>query len=129
MASALSITQSAYSEHVNPQWVHLLNVLQMNVGCQRCEGAELHTTEGTRALDFLSGYNPHANLTGTNFMVLKVAPPLMVSEGQIETSVTAMKNIGDAMHTSDAFWQEAGIWLTTGWNTGGCGEGRPSWRS
>jgi ornithine--oxo-acid transaminase len=52
-------TQSDYSEHVNPQWVRLLDLLQMNVSYQRCEGAELTTTAGTRVLDFLSGYCVH----------------------------------------------------------------------
>ncbi|HZU26297.1 MAG TPA: aspartate aminotransferase family protein [Bryobacteraceae bacterium] len=45
-----------YSAHVNPQWVRLLEVLQMNVSYERCEGAELFTTGGRRILDFLSGY-------------------------------------------------------------------------
>jgi ornithine--oxo-acid transaminase len=45
-----------YSAHVNPQWVRLLDVLQMNVSYERCAGAELFTTDGRRILDFLSGY-------------------------------------------------------------------------
>ena len=48
-----------YTDHVNPQWAKLLDVLQMNVRYERCIGAELHTAEGRRILDFLSGYCVH----------------------------------------------------------------------
>ena len=50
---------SLYAEHVNPQWVRLLDLLQMNVAYQRCSGCELFTTDGRRILDFLSGYSVH----------------------------------------------------------------------
>ncbi len=50
---------SLYERHVNPQWVRLLDVLQMNVGYVRCNGAELHTTDGRVVLDFNSGYCVH----------------------------------------------------------------------
>src|SRR6476646_8941464 len=49
----------AYSEHVNPQWVRLLSLLEMNVSYTRCMGAELFTSDGGRILDFLSGYCVH----------------------------------------------------------------------
>ena len=48
-----------YSAHVNPQWVKLLNILQMNVQYERCTASELFTTDGRRILDFLSGYCVH----------------------------------------------------------------------
>jgi ornithine--oxo-acid transaminase len=48
-----------YAEHVNPQWVRLLDLLRMNVRYRRCSGAELHTEDGRRILDFLSGYCVH----------------------------------------------------------------------
>jgi ornithine--oxo-acid transaminase len=48
-----------YADHVNPQWVKLLNLLEMNVSYERCEGAELFTTDGRRIIDFLSGYCVH----------------------------------------------------------------------
>jgi ornithine--oxo-acid transaminase len=44
---------------VNPQWVRLLNVLQMNVRYVRCQGAELFAGDGRRFVDFLSGYCVH----------------------------------------------------------------------
>jgi ornithine--oxo-acid transaminase len=48
-----------YQDRVNPQWVRLLNVLQLNVRYTRCVGSELHTDDGRRILDFLSGYCVH----------------------------------------------------------------------
>jgi ornithine--oxo-acid transaminase len=48
-----------YSEHVNPQWVRLLDLLEMNVRYKRCSGSELFTADGRRILDFLSGYCVH----------------------------------------------------------------------
>lgn len=50
---------SLYQERVNPQWVRLLDVLQMNARYIRCEGTELFTADGRRILDFLSGYCVH----------------------------------------------------------------------
>ncbi len=46
----------SYSSHVNPQWVRLLDLLEMNVRYDRCEGTELFTSDGRRILDFLSGF-------------------------------------------------------------------------
>src|ERR1700731_3188573 len=50
---------SSYSDYVNPQWVALLELLDMNVRYQRCAGSELFTEDGRRILDFLSGYCVH----------------------------------------------------------------------
>jgi len=50
---------SSYSTHVNPQWVRLLDLLEMNVEYERCAGGELFTSDGRRILDFLSGYCVH----------------------------------------------------------------------
>ena len=52
-------TTTSYSDYVNPQWVALLDLLDMNVRYERCEGAELFTDDGRRILDFLSGYCVH----------------------------------------------------------------------
>jgi ornithine--oxo-acid transaminase len=62
MSSSTSVPAAStelYSEYVNPQWVRLLDLLQMNVEYQRCSGVELHTAEGRCILDFLSGYCVH----------------------------------------------------------------------
>src|ERR1700675_2699092 len=61
-ASKISPARSlsnAYEEYVNPQWVALLNILEMNVRYERCAGNELFTEDGRRILDFLSGYCVH----------------------------------------------------------------------
>src|SRR5581483_806758 len=50
---------ASYRTFVNPQWARLLDVLQMNVCYTRCQGVELHTADGRRILDFLSGYCVH----------------------------------------------------------------------
>jgi len=52
-------TDELYREHVNPQWVHLLDTLQMNVRYARCEGTRLYADDGRSFLDFLSGYCVH----------------------------------------------------------------------
>jgi ornithine--oxo-acid transaminase len=50
---------SAYAEHVNPEWVRLLDLLGMNLRYGRCQGTELHAEDGRVFLDFLSGYCVH----------------------------------------------------------------------
>jgi ornithine--oxo-acid transaminase len=57
--SAVPVLDWAYAGHVNPQWVRLLNLLQMNVRYDCCVGSELFTADGRRILDFLSGYCVH----------------------------------------------------------------------
>ena len=59
VSSAVTTATSNYQEHVNPQWVALLNLLGMNVEYERCLGCELFTKDGRRILDFLSGYCVH----------------------------------------------------------------------
>jgi ornithine--oxo-acid transaminase len=64
MSTAVQVRQVAsgserYAERVNPEWVRLLNLLEMNVRYERCVGAELFTSDGRRILDFLSGYCVH----------------------------------------------------------------------
>ena len=45
-------------------------------------------------------------ICGNNFMVLKVAPPLVVELAQIEAFVDAAARVVDEMHSSAAFWSE-----------------------
>ncbi|HVW87359.1 MAG TPA: aspartate aminotransferase family protein [Bryobacteraceae bacterium] len=60
MTSAAPVLSTKdYSDHVNPQWVRLLELLQMNEQYTQCAGVELHTGEGRTILDFLSGYCVH----------------------------------------------------------------------
>ena len=44
---------------MNPQWVRLLELLDMDVRYERCAGVELFSEDGERYLDFLSGYCVH----------------------------------------------------------------------
>jgi ornithine--oxo-acid transaminase len=57
--TAIESGVSSYSTYVNPQWVRLLDLLEMNVEYERCVGSELFTSDGRRILDFLSGYCVH----------------------------------------------------------------------
>ena len=57
--ATVSTPESLYDAYVNPQWVRLLDLLQMNVRYKRCEGAELFAEDGRHYVDFLSGYCVH----------------------------------------------------------------------
>jgi len=46
-------------------------------------------------------------ICGNNFMVLKVAPPLVVSEAQAERFVDAIRDVVELAHSSHTFWSEA----------------------
>jgi len=54
-----TVGESLYAQFVNPQWVRLLDALQMNVHYTRCSGAELFTANGRIITDFNSGYCVH----------------------------------------------------------------------
>jgi len=58
-AATTATSVQAYTDHVNPQWVRLLNLLQLQTEYGLCSGAELHTAKGDVILDFLSGYCVH----------------------------------------------------------------------
>jgi ornithine--oxo-acid transaminase len=51
--------------------------------------------------------NMLTQICGNNYMVLKVAPPLVVTEGQIDEFVAAVRAVVDLAHTSNAFWGDA----------------------
>lgn len=44
---------------------------------------------------------------GNNFMVLKVAPPLVVTDPQLDTFVAAVRHVVEIAHSPGAFWSEA----------------------
>jgi ornithine--oxo-acid transaminase len=46
-------------------------------------------------------------ICGNNFMVLKAAPPLVVSDSQMDGFVTAVREVVELMHSSPGFWSEA----------------------
>ena len=49
--SEISSAVRDYNEHVNPQWVRLLDLLDLNVPYTRCDGVELSTADGRTVLD------------------------------------------------------------------------------
>ena len=77
--------QAAYSEYVNPQWVRLLNLLEMNADYVECR----------------------TQICGNNFMVLKAAPPLNVSDQNLETFARSLAAVLEVVHSSKRFWQDA----------------------
>jgi ornithine--oxo-acid transaminase len=46
-------------------------------------------------------------ICGNNFMVLKAAPPLMVTSEQLDEFVDAIRDVVELAQTSPAFWTEA----------------------
>jgi ornithine--oxo-acid transaminase len=51
--------------------------------------------------------NVLAQICGNNFMVLKVAPPLVVSERQIDSCVASIRDVVETVHFSTTFWSHA----------------------
>src|SRR5258708_27930856 len=51
-----AVAGASYQAHVNPQWVRLLNLLEMNARYVECRGERLRTSQGRTILHFLSGY-------------------------------------------------------------------------
>lgn len=52
-------------------------------------------------------HNILTQICGNNFMVLKAAPPLTVSETQLDEFVSAIRAVVHNMHSSHSFWTEA----------------------
>ena len=52
-------------------------------------------------------HNILTQICGNNFMVLKVAPPLAATVGQLEEFVAAVREVVDLAHNSTGFWAEA----------------------
>ncbi|MGA6963028.1 MAG: aminotransferase class III-fold pyridoxal phosphate-dependent enzyme, partial [Xanthobacteraceae bacterium] len=55
-------------------------------------------------------FRDHRILTqicGNDFMVLKVSPPLVVDDAQLERLICAIEQIVESMHTRSGFWSEA----------------------
>jgi ornithine--oxo-acid transaminase len=48
-----------------------------------------------------------AQICGNNFMVLKVAPPLVISERQLESCVASIRDVIETVHFSTTFWSHA----------------------
>ena len=52
-------------------------------------------------------HNVLMQICGNNFMVLKVAPPLVVTEDEVGSFVTSMRDVVEMAHSSTTFWTEA----------------------
>jgi ornithine--oxo-acid transaminase len=48
-----------------------------------------------------------SQICGNNFMVLKVAPPLVVTEQELDAYIASITSVVDALHSSAAFWSDA----------------------
>jgi ornithine--oxo-acid transaminase len=46
-------------------------------------------------------------ICGNNFMVLKVAPPLVATENELGEFAAAIRDVVDLMHSSASFWTDA----------------------
>ena len=46
-------------------------------------------------------------ICGNNFLVLKVAPPLVVQEAQLDEFVGKLAKVVESIHASTTFWSEA----------------------
>jgi ornithine--oxo-acid transaminase len=52
-------------------------------------------------------HNILTQICGNNFMVLKVAPPLVSTKEQLDEFASAIREVVETMHTSTAFWTDA----------------------
>ncbi len=52
-------------------------------------------------------HNILAQICGNNFMVLKVAPPLVITEDQIAQYLDAIEATLETIHSSASFWSDA----------------------
>jgi ornithine--oxo-acid transaminase len=52
-------------------------------------------------------HNILSQMCGNNFMVLKVAPPLVITEGQIAQYLDAIEAVMETVHSSSSFWSDA----------------------
>ncbi len=90
--SSESNSQQLYSQHVNPIWVKLLDVLGMNVRYTRSSGAELYTDDGRVILDCLSGYcvhnagHNHPHIVAELVAELRSQTPAMLQSNVVESA-------------------------------------------
>ena len=52
-------------------------------------------------------HNILSQMCGNNFMVLKVAPPLVITEDQIAQYLNAIEAVMETVHSSSSFWSDA----------------------
>jgi len=52
-------------------------------------------------------HNILSQICGNNFMVLKVAPPLVITDAQVEQYLDAIEAVMETIHSSTSFWSDA----------------------
>ncbi len=52
-------------------------------------------------------YNILSQMCGNNFMVLKVAPPLVITEAQLEKYIDSVESLMEDIHSSSSCWSDA----------------------
>jgi ornithine--oxo-acid transaminase len=52
-------------------------------------------------------HNILCQMCGNNFMVLKIAPPLVITESQINQYLDAIEAVMETVHSSASFWSDA----------------------
>ena len=52
-------------------------------------------------------HNILTQICGNHFMVLKVTPPLMIADEQIDQFVTSIHEVVEMAHSTGGFWSEA----------------------
>ncbi len=96
---------ASYEAHVNPQWVRLMKLLDMDAEYVSCVRETLHTRDGRKILDFLSGYcvyntgHNHPAIVGALHRELDRSGPLML---QSHISATAGELAERLLRLADA---------------------------
>ncbi len=67
---------------------------------QRCLGQMI-------VMRMFRNHNILTQICGNNFMVLKVAPPLVATQEQLDEFVSSIREVVEIMHSSNTFWTEA----------------------
>jgi hypothetical protein len=88
-SAASPTTGSAYRNFVKPEWARLLNLLGMDI------------------MRLFQHHDILSQTCGNNFMVLKVAPPLVITEDQIAQYLDAIEAVMETVHSSASFWSDA----------------------
>lgn len=52
-------------------------------------------------------HNILSQMCGNNFMVIKIAPPLVITESQIDQYLDAIEAVMETVHSSTSFWSDA----------------------
>ena len=116
-------SQNFYTHHVNPVWVKLLDVLGEGLLCgiefQAPRSAAMRVSFAAfkaihpglfgqmLVMRLFKDKNILTQVCGNNFMVLKIAPPLVISEKQLNDCVESIRDVIQAVHSSSAFWSDA----------------------